>query len=224
MSNPEVNDGELCSPVVCARWCSLIIHCMRWMSLSPHAAALHSALCLSAPETGVREESCRRPPYRKCVGVCVCTVFGVDDTSQHLWMHIGAHVHVPILAFAQMYTGIRGIWTGMLHWFRISDRSVAIGAQASVDRSINLRCSEYAISSACTVSVSPNCRRRINAGDLTGAQRTTDDTGTEHAHRMADDHRHESSITNPRLPPVAPGQGCFAPSLMEPTIALSLSI
>ena len=40
---------ELCSPVVCTRWCSLIIHCMRWMSLSPHTALLHSALCLSAP-------------------------------------------------------------------------------------------------------------------------------------------------------------------------------
>lgn len=37
------------SPVVCARWCSLIIHCMRWMSLSPHTAQLYSALCLSAP-------------------------------------------------------------------------------------------------------------------------------------------------------------------------------
>lgn len=40
---------ELCSPVVCTRWCSLIIHCMRWMSLSPHTALLHSTLCLSAP-------------------------------------------------------------------------------------------------------------------------------------------------------------------------------
>lgn len=40
---------ELCSPVVCTRWCSLIIHCMGWMSLSPSTALLHSALCLSAP-------------------------------------------------------------------------------------------------------------------------------------------------------------------------------
>lgn len=40
---------ELCSPVVCTRWCSLIIHCVRWMSLSPHTALLHSALSLSPP-------------------------------------------------------------------------------------------------------------------------------------------------------------------------------
>lgn len=53
---------ELCSPVVCTRWCSLIIHCMRWMSLSLHTALLHSALCLSAP--GGRDgggESCVGP-------------------------------------------------------------------------------------------------------------------------------------------------------------------
>jgi len=42
----------LCSPVVCTRWCSLIIHCMRWISLSPHRARLHPALWLSAPVGG----------------------------------------------------------------------------------------------------------------------------------------------------------------------------
>lgn len=51
------------SPVVCARWCSLIIHCMRWMSLSPHTARLYSALCLSAPgsadeRVGVHVHAC----------------------------------------------------------------------------------------------------------------------------------------------------------------------
>lgn len=51
------------SPVVCARWCSLIIHCMRWMSLSPHTARLYSALCLSAPgsadeRVGVHGRAC----------------------------------------------------------------------------------------------------------------------------------------------------------------------
>lgn len=39
----------LCSPVVRTRWCSLIIHCVRWMSLSRRTTLLHSALCLGAP-------------------------------------------------------------------------------------------------------------------------------------------------------------------------------
>lgn len=34
-----VDSAAVSSPVVCARWCSLIIHCMRWMSLSLRTAA-----------------------------------------------------------------------------------------------------------------------------------------------------------------------------------------
>lgn len=34
-----VDSATVSSPVVCARWCSLIIHCMRWMSLSLRTAA-----------------------------------------------------------------------------------------------------------------------------------------------------------------------------------------
>lgn len=62
------------SPVVCARWCSLIIHCMRWMSLSPHTARLYSALCLGAP--GSADEPVR---VRACACVCVHRLGGGYD-------------------------------------------------------------------------------------------------------------------------------------------------
>lgn len=61
---------ELRAPVVCARWCSLIIHCMWWMSLSPHTALLHSALCLSAPRGRDRSgERCIGLRSKQCLDV-----------------------------------------------------------------------------------------------------------------------------------------------------------
>lgn len=93
------------SPVVCARWCSLIIHCMRWMSLSPHTAQLYSALCLGAP--GSADEPV-------CVHVCTGwrglwyrTMSNARLRGYVLRPHTDTHMHkytdINACAFAQMY-------------------------------------------------------------------------------------------------------------------------
>lgn len=85
---------ELCSPVVCTRWCSLIIHCMRWMSLSQHTALLHSALCLSAPggKNGGGDS------YRTAIR-CMWVLRGFKTltpprTHTHMWTSPFMHVHL----------------------------------------------------------------------------------------------------------------------------------
>lgn len=55
------------SPVVCARWCSLIIHCMRWLSLSPHTQ-LGSILLSASVHLGVQTSL--------CACTCACTRAG----------------------------------------------------------------------------------------------------------------------------------------------------
>lgn len=81
---------ELFSPVVCTRWCSLIIHCMRWMSLSPHTALLHSALCLSAPG-GIDGDG------EGCIGLQCLDVAGLSCAScKHVCPNLGIYTNVCI--------------------------------------------------------------------------------------------------------------------------------
>lgn len=101
------------SPVVCTRWCSLIIHCMRWMSLSPHTAQLYSALCLSAPGSADERVYINAGACTCCVGWgglwhrAVCDVglrgYVLRPSCRHTRAQTYRRVPIYACAFAQMY-------------------------------------------------------------------------------------------------------------------------
>lgn len=114
------------------------------MSLSPHTAPLHSALCLSAP--GGRDGGQGRVVYG-CVRWCVADVgLGFEMASGSLnATHTQVHCGCPNLCMCictAVCAGINGIWTGL---FRIRHLSMLIDVQASDSISINLRGSVHLI-------------------------------------------------------------------------------